>query len=417
VLRFGAPAWPLPSEVHLSEPVGALNTFILICSSVTVVLALECARKEDVGKAKLWIWATFLLGALFLGIKAFYEYPAKFAHGIYPSISSEGLGKDSQGTVTYIVTTGRSGIYERPDLYFLSAVRQRMRDVLSDIETEKKAILDKAGIKVEVKEKEADKKDAEKKEGDKKPATSEPVSLADLAKLDEQSRERVKDLDHRKAVFGREVLDIADKPETTLAQRWQLARAIMPLHGPSARHHGEITAISDGKEIKGTSYSLVRVVTPKDQPHHLHSGERVKLEGLPEGSLEEGPYTIDVVDENRFDLRASRLAQPLGEDDLKNSRWVATGGLNEEYRETDFLGRGFNLKLPIVIPGGNMWASTYFTLTGFHALHVLAGLVAFAFLLPKRLGRARANVVENVGLYWHFVDLVWIFLFPLLYLF
>ena len=75
------------------------------------------------------------------------------------------------------------------------------------------------------------------------------------------------------------------------------------------------------------------------------------------------------------------------------------------------------LRLPIVIPGGNMWASTYFTLTGFHAVHVLVGLIVFALMLPMRLGVAAAGMIENIGLYWHFVDLVWIFLFPLLYLF
>ena len=75
------------------------------------------------------------------------------------------------------------------------------------------------------------------------------------------------------------------------------------------------------------------------------------------------------------------------------------------------------LKLPIYIPSGNMWASTYFLLTGFHALHVLVGLIAFALMLPLNLGTAKAGLIENVGLYWHFVDLVWIFLFPLLYLF
>jgi cytochrome c oxidase subunit 3 len=64
-----------------------------------------------------------------------------------------------------------------------------------------------------------------------------------------------------------------------------------------------------------------------------------------------------------------------------------------------------------------MWASTYFLLTGFHALHVLIGLIAFALMLPLNLGPAKAGLVENIGLYWHFVDLVWIFLFPLLYLF
>jgi cytochrome c oxidase subunit 3 len=75
------------------------------------------------------------------------------------------------------------------------------------------------------------------------------------------------------------------------------------------------------------------------------------------------------------------------------------------------------LELPIVIPGGNMWASTYFLLTGFHALHVLIGLIVFAIMIPMTLGVMAAGMVENIGLYWHFVDLVWIFLFPLLYLF
>jgi cytochrome c oxidase subunit 3 len=75
------------------------------------------------------------------------------------------------------------------------------------------------------------------------------------------------------------------------------------------------------------------------------------------------------------------------------------------------------LRLPIRIPGGNMWASTYFLLTGFHALHVLVGLIVFALLMFVRLDASRAGTVENIGLYWHFVDIVWIFLFPLLYLF
>jgi cytochrome c oxidase subunit 3 len=75
------------------------------------------------------------------------------------------------------------------------------------------------------------------------------------------------------------------------------------------------------------------------------------------------------------------------------------------------------LKLPLMIPSGNMWASTYFLLTGFHAIHVLVGLIAFALMLPMTFTARNAGVLENIGLYWHFVDLVWIFLFPLLYLF
>jgi hypothetical protein len=79
-----------------------------------------------------------------------------------------------------------------------------------------------------------------------------------------------------------------------------------------------------------------------------------------------------------------------------------------------------DLHLDYSIPFGNMWASCYFTMTGFHALHVLGGLVVFAIMLLMyvrgRFGPQHTAFVEYTGLYWHFVDIVWIFLFPLLYL-
>ena len=70
VLRFGAAVWPKPHHVHLSEPIGAFNTFVLICSSVTVVLALEAARANKQSLAKSWMLLTLILGSLFLGVKA-----------------------------------------------------------------------------------------------------------------------------------------------------------------------------------------------------------------------------------------------------------------------------------------------------------------------------------------------------------
>src|SRR5262249_54228125 len=79
-----------------------------------------------------------------------------------------------------------------------------------------------------------------------------------------------------------------------------------------------------------------------------------------------------------------------------------------------------DLHLPYIIPSGNIWASCYFTMTGFHALHVFGGLVVFVIILIKAalggLGIQHASFIELTGLYWHFVDIVWIFLFPLLYL-
>jgi cytochrome c oxidase subunit 3 len=74
------------------------------------------------------------------------------------------------------------------------------------------------------------------------------------------------------------------------------------------------------------------------------------------------------------------------------------------------------------IPSGPTFVSCYFTLTGFHALHVIAGVVMLLWLWiwslvsPVGIPVASSEKVELVGLYWHFVDIVWIFLFPLLYL-
>jgi cytochrome c oxidase subunit 3 len=73
-------------------------------------------------------------------------------------------------------------------------------------------------------------------------------------------------------------------------------------------------------------------------------------------------------------------------------------------------------------PKYNTYFAIYFTLTGLHALHVLGGMcVNFYFWMPgSKLYRTNpehlANRVEVSGLFWHFVDLVWIFLFPVLYL-
>jgi cytochrome c oxidase subunit 3 len=62
----------------------------------------------------------------------------------------------------------------------------------------------------------------------------------------------------------------------------------------------------------------------------------------------------------------------------------------------------------------------YYAMTGLHALHVLAGafVILFAFVLVRKgkIHRDRIAFLENTGLYWHLVDIIWIYLFPLFYL-
>jgi heme/copper-type cytochrome/quinol oxidase subunit 3 len=74
------------------------------------------------------------------------------------------------------------------------------------------------------------------------------------------------------------------------------------------------------------------------------------------------------------------------------------------------------------LPSHSTFFAIYFTLTGLHGLHVIGGIIVNSYFLgpgsrmwstePERF----TNRVEVAGLYWHFVDLVWIFLFPVLYL-
>jgi cytochrome c oxidase subunit 3 len=75
------------------------------------------------------------------------------------------------------------------------------------------------------------------------------------------------------------------------------------------------------------------------------------------------------------------------------------------------------------LPKHSAYFATYFTITGLHGLHVLGGVLVFCYMmlpastrLYQRNPEHLANRVEVSGLFWHFVDLIWIFVFPLFYL-
>ncbi len=251
ILRNGQPRegdWPTPHKVHLVEWIGAVNTFVLICSSLTVVLAHHAISKGQVGRAVQFVAVTLALGVVFLGIKA-YEYNSKFEHDILPGHIGEHLD-------------GPTG-----QIYF-----ERVRAQLNE------------KIKAH-------------------PGTPMADACQEL-------------LDH---MVGKEVQDDPNNPASK------------------------------------------RYVAPWS-PQHIG----------------------DEINE-----------------------------LNEKYESA-------GLNLSPNIKWGNLWASCYFAMTGFHALHVFGGIVAFAIVLVLalfgRLGIQHTLMLENLGLYWHFVDIVWIFLFPLLYL-
>jgi cytochrome c oxidase subunit 3 len=76
--------------------------------------------------------------------------------------------------------------------------------------------------------------------------------------------------------------------------------------------------------------------------------------------------------------------------------------------------------LPSLGSGDTMFFGLYFMMTGLHALHIIAGMTILAFVIvfihQDKIRSDKFVFHENAGLYWHLVDLIWIFLFPLFYL-
>ncbi len=144
-----------------------------------------------------------------------------------------------------------------------------------------------------------------------------------------------------------------------------------------------------------------------------------------------GPQPEDVFDipftsVSSFVLLMSSLTMALavaaiGRGDIQRNRvWLATtamlGGVfigGQVYEFTTFYREGLGYTT-------NIFGSAFYTLTGFHGVHVSVGIVMLMSLLVMslrgNLEQDRAEAVETVGLYWHFVDIVWIVIFTVVYL-
>jgi heme/copper-type cytochrome/quinol oxidase subunit 3 len=83
VLRLGSTGWAEASS-HLNFNIALINTFILLTSSMTIVMAHGAAHDKDMKSAAKFLGATVLLGVTFLGMKAF-EYTTEIGHGFLPS--------------------------------------------------------------------------------------------------------------------------------------------------------------------------------------------------------------------------------------------------------------------------------------------------------------------------------------------
>jgi heme/copper-type cytochrome/quinol oxidase subunit 3 len=150
---------------------------------------------------------------------------------------------------------------------------------------------------------------------------------------------------------------------------------------------------------------------------------------LPRTAPGPGPadiYDIPFTSVSTFILLMSSLGMVLALHAIQNGEmrkfrvWILGTALmgstflaGQIYEFTVFVEEGMGLTT-------SPFSSSFFVLTGFRGVHVLGGIIMlltlWALSLMGRLPVARSETVENVGLYWHFVDIVWIVLFTVVYL-
>jgi heme/copper-type cytochrome/quinol oxidase subunit 3 len=149
------------------------------------------------------------------------------------------------------------------------------------------------------------------------------------------------------------------------------------------------------------------------------------------GRVQKGPepnqlYNIPFTSASSFVLLMSSLTMVLAvsaakrRDERRTRIWLTTTALlgstfvaAQVFEFTSFYRKGLGFTT-------NLFGSSFYALTGFHGVHVSIGVIMLlslvALTLRGRIPGDRAEVVELIGLYWHFVDIVWIVIFTLVYL-
>ncbi len=358
VLRFGSPGdtWPRPHDVHVSEILGTINTFILILSSFTVVLTYEATKRNNATRAKMFLAFTFLCGCAFLGIKLV-EYSGKFAYGIHPNPGA------------------RSLLYEQADVYYLKDLRAKL--------TSSGAI---------------------------------PLAAAATDAMAEEAAAQVPDVTDTSGAQSGESKLITDFLQNSVQWAEYVVGRVPNTHvDPTAHglnHRDVLIAVSQEVYPIERRYGNLTKATHVAEKAFIE----IRLAELPAEQEAAGDdkdvQSLLAFEKKILEARQAHLAHLTAHAHGEGDEHGHSSGVNAELRESES-----KIILPMHIPSGNMFSATYFLLTGFHALHVIVGLILFAFPMFWTLDRSRANYIENIGLYWHFVDLVWIFLFPLFYLF
>ena len=467
-LRLGSGADPDYHWPHglLDVKLGLVNTLVLIASSVFVVMAWVKLKLRDWNGFRNWMAAVLLCALAFLGIKS-YEYYTKFTHfGVKLADKTVIEGHHLHDAIAYDEITevtlnlpitdfrinsivhgeSRGKLYFRPKPGFVEGEKI---DPAQFFETGYNGLFAGKGYKLT--EDEAAKIGEAYEALEKNTSGSFELTKGKVAqivasvnahrKAQRPPLERVRKLEYESFLKT----NVGELSAELKAERLRLARPIkwFPKQG-----------------IESLSLVPVEQDSDKVKPFSIAT-ERSKLRSFSEGgatlfdqtifigklSAEKRFLTLDV---DNIDLRST----PVPEDSIiwqfmdphakehfiahrgeveahaQGKGWEPDSMVSLRVHQEKHEGHYPTVTIPFdqvtlysnFTPKWNTYLAVYFTLTGLHGLHVLIGALVLAYFLffgkkmfdsdPEHL----ANRVEVGGLFWHFVDLVWIFLFPILYL-
>lgn len=434
-----APEGPWPVQV-LTVGYGFLNTLVLIFSSVTVLQAWIALKMRKYNHFRIWMTLTILCAAIFMGIKSV-EYNDKFHHygvllqdgsnleGHFPKGKEYKVKFSDVKTVTLAVRPNDKGLFDLSlfhngsDAEFLNFITEGKPEFKTP--DGKTVTLDKASLKTLLHEA------LEKKDKDGKPTpdayikleatnplkfTIPPSKLFDNAYNDSKATFRdstviegklEKDELHLEVdrVDVRRLFDAEEKSDKVALERVQSADVWRVL-GEEWKtkfnaHHDQVL-----KEFQAKHGEAKNPMTNSDYVRHVYA-MKIDASG---GHGEAKP-------EAKGDAHKAQEHAPT---DAHGSEHASSGG-GHGHPEVAIAKKDIKFYSNFTPKYGNYFA-IYFTLTGLHGLHVVAGAIVLTYFLlfGKKLydkdPEHMANRVEVGGLFWHFVDLVWIFLFPLLYL-
>jgi heme/copper-type cytochrome/quinol oxidase subunit 3 len=406
-LRVGADYhWPIH---ELEVKWGFINTMVLILSSVTVVMAWASLKLRRFFQYRVYMAITVLCALGFMGIKSI-EYTKKFQHysvtltdgtiltGHLPHGDKIEFGNVSE--LTFTIMAKNSAINADPTDYVIPYAVGEMPSFKT---------ADGQEIKLDEKTWEQIEKDALKQAEETKKDTVS-ITLKPTGPL-----------------------TFAVPPKKLLARTQEVIT-----FRDGTRATGKVIKDSLAIEVDGVD---VRGVPEAEKSlawndYYLGAGWKNVLIKQRDEELAKFKEKYPKRDENksatlqkhRFFLHIHSPTPPAGGDGHGGHSAAAHGPAEGEAHA----GHGHHPEVMLerkdiqfmsnFTPKLNTYYAIYFTLTGLHGLHVIAGAIVLAYFLLFDGRRMRedpehmANRVEVGGLFWHFVDLVWIFLFPLLYL-